>query len=182
MNRSKKLILVSHCLMNANSKVLGCSTYPGVLTPVVRFLCEEGLGLIQLPCPELTLYGLRRWGHVKEQFDTPYYRRHCARLLAPFIDQMEDYLRHGYQIVAVLGVEGSPSCGVEKTCAGDWGGELAGIHEAIRRINTIKMVNERGILMEELLRLLAERQISVPLLGVEETNPKESLEKIKELC
>lgn len=72
MKRNKKIALVSHCILNANSKVEGLSEYGGMLKDVMNYLMDEGYGIIQMPCPEMAIYGIKRWGHVKEQFDTPH--------------------------------------------------------------------------------------------------------------
>lgn len=35
MNRSKKIVVLCHCLLNSNPKIAGLSHYPGALLPVV---------------------------------------------------------------------------------------------------------------------------------------------------
>ncbi len=114
MNRSRQIVLVSHCLLNANSRVEGLSRYPGV-HPIVGALSERGCGLIQLPCPELALDGLQRPPRAIEQYDTDEYRSLCARLAEDVVGTVELYERSGMHVIAVLGVEGSPSCGVHIT-------------------------------------------------------------------
>ena len=37
---------------------------------------SEDVGVIQLPCPEATFLGMRRWGMTREQYDVPAFRRH----------------------------------------------------------------------------------------------------------
>ena len=75
------------------------------------------------------------WGHVREQFNNPFFRAHCRRLLGPVLDQLAEYAAHPekFRLLGVLGVDGSPSCGAFKTCTGDWGGEpfCAGIQRKL---------------------------------------------------
>ena len=123
MKRSKKIILISHCILNSNSKVEGLSQYEGILNQVVDMIYKKGIVIIQLPCPEIIIYGIKRWGHVKEQFDTLFYRENCREMLKPIIGQVKSYMDTGYEIVGVLGIDGSPSCGVNFTCSGDWEGD-----------------------------------------------------------
>ena len=56
---------------------------------------DNDIQLIQLPCPEYTLYGAKRWGHVSDQFDNPFFRRHCRNLLEPIMDQLKEYVANG---------------------------------------------------------------------------------------
>ncbi len=82
---------------------------------------DNNISIIQLPCPEITYYGVKRWGHVKDQFDTTHFRKHCRQLFSIYLEQIEEYINNGYEILGIVGIEGSPTCGVNKTCVGKWG-------------------------------------------------------------
>ncbi|WP_051328233.1 hypothetical protein [Desulfatirhabdium butyrativorans] len=88
MKRSRKVVVLCHCLLNANVKVHALATYPGIFPPVVAEFLEPGIGILQLPCPETTFLGLNRWGMTREQYDIPAYRRHCRRILIPPISDV----------------------------------------------------------------------------------------------
>ncbi|MDO6354059.1 hypothetical protein Q3V94_03030 [Caloramator sp. CAR-1] len=171
MNRSRKIIILSHCMLNANSKVEGLAIYKGAQNSLISFLIEEGYGIIQLPCPEITLYGIKRWGHVKEQFDTPYFREHCRNIFMPYLNQIMDYVKNGYQIHGLIGIDGSPSCGVNKTCSSTkWGGEVGeefGINE---KIKDLKIIQGKGVFIEEIENLLIQKGTNIKLLGLDEEN------------
>lgn len=161
--RSKALVVVVHCILNQNAKVYGIARYPGVIRPVVELLVKEGFGIIQMPCPETTYLGLRRWQYVKEQYDTPAFREHCSKLVKSIVDQIEDYRENGYKVVAVLGADGSPSCGVNRTPRNPtWGGLIPD------RLPNQKQVSEMGVYMEALAEELKKRQLQIPFLGVPE--------------
>ncbi|HWR60347.1 MAG TPA: hypothetical protein VN580_01970 [Clostridia bacterium] len=178
MKRNKKIILLCHCILNCNSKVEGCSLYGGAMPEITMALVDSGVGMLQLPCPELTLYGVKRWGHVKEQFDTPYYRRHCRSIFTPYLDQLQDYIRSGYEISGLLGINGSPSCGIDKTCTGSWGGEFSEIPDIRNTLESVRMVNSRGVFIEELSSMLLGNNIDLPFIGIDEAEMAASIEKI----
>lgn len=166
MKRSKKIVLLAHCILNANSKVVGLSHYPGTLQEVVMPYLQNGTGIIQLPCPEMTFLGIKRWGMTREQYDTPAYRNHCRNLLIPVVNQIQDYLSSGYTIEGIIGVDESPTCGVNKTCVGYSGGEL-GCKEFKQPI--AQEVPGKGIMIEILAELLREKNISIPFSAIKET-------------
>src|SRR3954454_20218388 len=77
---SQKVAFIAHCLLNQNAKVEGGAKRPGMWEPVIDLLRERGYTIRQMPCPELAFGGARRFWGVREQFDTPLYRRHSRRL------------------------------------------------------------------------------------------------------
>ncbi|PRX30432.1 putative secreted protein [Orenia metallireducens] len=180
MKRDKKIVLIAHCILNCNSKVEGLSQYRGALSEVVSLLMEQGLGIIQLPCPELTVYGVKRWGHVKEQFNTPYFRKHCREVFKPYLEQIKDYQAADYQIVGLLGIEGSPSCGVNRSCSGDWGGTFSSPKLEFN-LNNVKSIDGAGIFIEEIREIFKEEEIGIPIIGVDEKDLKQTFKIIKGL-
>ena len=58
--RSKEIILVAHCILNQNAKLDECAFYPGVIREITQLLVDSGMGIIQMPCPELMFLGLDR--------------------------------------------------------------------------------------------------------------------------
>lgn len=169
VERGRKLCLVSHCLLNCNSKVEGLCRYKGVLKEVIYPIIEKDYGIIQLPCPEATYYGMRRWGHVKEQFDNVYFRKHCRKILEPIMEQLLDYNANGYSIDYVVGINGSPSCGIDVTCSSkEWLGEISR-QESIEKLkDTLKYDSAPGVFMDELKRMLFKNNIEPEFIGIYE--------------
>lgn len=155
-----------HCLLNSNAKIDGLALYGGAHVPVVGKYLSSGAGIIQLPCPETTYLGLKRWGMTRDQYDTPFYRRHCRTLLQPYIDQLIDYRRNGCGIEAVVGVDGSPSCGVHFSCEGYCGGMIDP-----QKTQLAHEVAGRGVFIDELTRLLEENDITIPFDAINEHDP-----------
>jgi predicted secreted protein len=113
--RSEKVIFLSHCCLNQNAKVRGIAAYPGAIQPLVELLLEQGVGMFQMPCPEMMYLGNMRWGQVKDQYNNPMFRRHCQRLAEGVVDMAENYLQCGYQVLGFVMMDGSPVCGLNRT-------------------------------------------------------------------
>jgi predicted secreted protein len=176
MNRKRSMVLLCHCILNANAKVEGLAGYAGALRPLVDYLVAAGYGLVQLPCPELTMCGCRRWGQVKEQYDTPYFRRHCRQIFQPVMDQITDYIAGGYSFPALIGIDGSPSCGASMTCSSPgWGGEMGGQTGLKEIIDDVRMVPASGVFIEELTACLRQAGVQIELLAVDESDPVSSV-------
>ena len=111
--RGHKIVVVAHCILNQNSRVRGIAYYAGMINEIVDVIRKHEVGIIQMPCPELIYAGLLRPSQTKEQYDTLAFRRHCRQIASSTADQVEEYVRNGLKVLAVLGVEGSPTCGVE---------------------------------------------------------------------
>lgn len=110
MQRSKRILLVSHCILNQNTVIDGEARALGAIPSALDWMKEEGVGVVQLPCPEFTLLGLDRPSMTYEQYDHSKYRDHCRKILIPTMEQLEEYKRCGYEITGVLGIQSSPSC------------------------------------------------------------------------
>ena len=110
MQRSKKILLVSHCILNQNTVIDDEARAAGAVLSAVDWAMREGYGFLQLPCPEFTFLGLNRPSMTYEEYNTPEYRKHCRVILRPVLQQAEEYLKNGYEIVGLLGIQSSPSC------------------------------------------------------------------------
>jgi predicted secreted protein len=154
-----KIAVIAHCLLNQNAKPHLRARFPGIVPPVLDVLREAGFALVQLPCPEIAFAGIRRWSQVIEQFDTPAYRNHCKDLAARSIDQIEHYLRYGLFTLVMIGVEGSPSCGVHLTGSSlEWQGYPGAVE-----LNGKYPVKEgTGLFMKEIQKEITARGLSVP--------------------
>ena len=151
---SARVAYVAGCLLNANAKVDEWAPCAGVHRGLLDLLRGRGFALRQLPCPELGFAGLNRFWQVREQYDTPAYRRHCAALAAPVAELVAADLAGGADVV-LIGVDGSPSMGVRLTVSGpDWGGrpDKPGDFDGA-------IVPGRGIFVEVLLEQIAARGV-----------------------
>ncbi|HTP29193.1 MAG TPA: hypothetical protein VMK12_26465 [Anaeromyxobacteraceae bacterium] len=134
--RGRRIIYLSRCLLNQNSRTPGIAGQKGAVTGLVQVLLGNDLGIEQLPCPECLFWGgVSRKGIYKKQpmmfgaVGKPWFPivellfklwirqsdRNCAKEAARAVDRMEDFIREGYEIVGLIGVDDSPTCGVTKT-------------------------------------------------------------------
>ncbi|ERL23591.1 CD3072 family TudS-related putative desulfidase [Jonquetella sp. BV3C21] len=165
-------VVLAHCLLNVCAKVDGYGSYSGALKELVLPLIKEGWGIVQLPCPETTFAGRRRWGQTRDQYDTPAYRRHCRALLEPVLDQLEDDIKNGVTVLGVVGVEGSPTCGVTKTCIGYLGGVISDPEAISRSVRGCRAVPGPGVFIRTLQEEWSRRGLSpLPMTGVDSEKP-----------
>ncbi|MGE5831161.1 MAG: hypothetical protein ACM30G_22770 [Micromonosporaceae bacterium] len=130
--RSGRVVFVSHCLLNQNVRYLGGATRPGMTGEVVAGLLRAGVGVVQMPCPEQAAWGgvckrytmpaygadltpLRRLRRPATWLFLAYSRLFYRRLARRVAAQIADYQRSGHRVESVVGVGGSPSCGVRTT-------------------------------------------------------------------
>lgn len=131
-SRSKKVIFISHCLLNENTRYLGGACLPGANGLLLADWTKKGYGLIQLPCPEQKVWGgllkpamwlpLESRGKLKAlfmkvgfPFFVMYTRLRFAILVDAVVASIQDYQRNGFDVVSLFAVDGSPSCGLNKT-------------------------------------------------------------------
>lgn len=163
----KKIIFVSHCILNTASKVVMYNQEEIQAEEKLRkqFLhkaMENDVCIIQLPCPEFTLYGANRWGHVSNQFDNIFFRTHCKNLLYPVIEQLKEYLSHDdrFEILGFVGIDGSPSCGVDYTCVADWYGSFESRTDLEETLAQCTLEQKPGIFMDVLIEMLKNENLT----------------------
>lgn len=161
--RTKKIAIVAHCLLNVNTKVHGLAHY-GAVHPQVRLLLDQGAGLVQLPCPETAHLGMKRWGMTRDQYDVPAYRRLCRGLAEPVADTLASLVADGCEIVGAWGVDGSPSCGVARTCVGYCGGQIGGLTELPAAVDVVGA----GVFIQELQAAFRNRSLEIQFQAVPE--------------
>lgn len=141
MKRSKKIIFVSHCILNQNTVVEPLARAKGPYTKILKEILNQGIGIHQLPCPEFIHLGLQRKPMKKSEYDTPRYRSLCRKLSQNVLQTIQEYLKNGYEILGVIGIGNSPTCDIS---------------------------GNRGIFMEELFELLKKSNIQLNMLDVPE--------------
>lgn len=158
--RSGRVIFVSHCLLNQNVRYLGGACHPGTVDALVDQWRAAGDGICQMPCPEQVAWGgvLKRAIVPAFGANTRWFWRFRRPLLALFAmrtrwryrrlarsvaAQVRDYRQSGFDVVGVVGVAGSPSCGVRTTL------DVRGWLETVSRIPpeqaTPDLVNQEAV-------------------------------------
>ena len=161
--RSKRIVLVPHCVLNQNARVAGAAVRPAAMEELISGLLRQNLGMLQMPCPELVLLGLDR-AHlpIRSLLEKQVGRAHLQSMARDLVRQIEFYRKCGVAVLAILGKNGSPTCGVEKT----WrGGVVPGM----------------GVFTEELRKVLCESGLDIRILGIEDADPAAVLQDITEV-
>jgi len=169
--RSGRIAVVAHCILNQNSRVLGLAERSSMITEIVEIFMRKKTGIVQMPCPELTYAGVLRQPQTKDQYDTVVFRRHCRKIAKEIVDQTQDYAKCGIDTEIVIGVDGSPSCGVNETSRGS----------TCENMLKNERVKGSGILIEQLRFALKERRISIPFYGIRYERLPKDLANIEKL-
>lgn len=167
----KEILVVSHCILNIASKVdsdIELVEENRDREALMTYIIKNKIQLLQLPCPEFIMYGTKRWGHVKDQFAHPFFRKQCEIMLEPFLLQLKEYAAYPeqYCLSGIIAIGGSPSCGSGLTCKGDWGGELGEQSQLQNKLHTLQMVEEPGVFMEEFDRMLKEANLDIRIIDL----------------
>lgn len=189
--RGRRVVFLSHCLLDENTRYLGGACRAGCVGEIVAQCVDLGLGIVQLPCPEEAAWGgvlkrhlLRAYGSAVAHplvwrlartllplalAHTRHVYRRIARRVAA---QIADYAASGIDVVAIVGVDGSPSCGVDTTI------DPEGCIDEMARIPVASMTVEQqnalvrkyarsgqGLFVAALRRELSRRHLDVPFVG-----------------
>lgn len=163
--RSQKVAFLAHCLLNQNAISDGTAVRPAGFPEMLSYLLEHGVGIVQLPCPELLCLGLDRGDpqgaerpvvventRIRRAMAQAEPSRRLARLVADTMAQLLEYRRYGFQVVGILGANRSPCCGVDTTSQDDQ--EVPGM----------------GVFLEALSRRLEEVGWKIPMVGFRGTD------------
>jgi len=174
--RSKKVVLVSHCILNQNVKIDRCAWYAGAMREVTQTLLDADIGFLQMPCPELLALGLDRQVDkgadttVESEDDRVSYLMNegrpktlCQKLACDIVYQVREYQHNGFTILGVLGINGSPTCGVESGWAD--GFEKPG----------------QGVFIDALSDELKKYELKLPMRGIKAREPQTAVLAVKEL-
>lgn len=139
MERSKRVVFISHCILNQNTVVYPLARAKGAYKDIIEELMDNEIGIHQLPCPEYRYLGLRRNPMSKEDYDTYDFRTINKNIAMVTLDIIKEYLSNDYEILGIIGINESPTCSIK---------------------------DKMGIFMEELLSLLESNNINLNLIDV----------------
>jgi predicted secreted protein len=168
--RSRKVVFVSHCIINTNAIAIGPKTpniWPAMIDEIVDCLKKNKVSIIQLPCPEQIYYGLIRGIATKNDMDNPGFRKLCRKIAEEAINNMEQYIKNNFRVVAFIGRRGSPTCGVKKT--------------HVRKNDEIIEENGMGILVEEICKIIKDKRIEIPLIDFEREEKVQFIKQLEKL-
>ena len=116
-NRNHRFVAVIECTLNQNARDAGAACFPAMNFELVQLCCRHGVGILQMPCPEIAALGCgreRRPGQsLRQALDGEAARCRCAALAEDVASRIADYIAGGCQLLAVLGGNPlSPGCAV----------------------------------------------------------------------
>lgn len=168
--RSGKIVVVSHCILNVHSLEDDLAIYPGLEEEVVELLMKKGVGIYQIPCPEVELAGIFRKALPKDSYDHPKIREVYRKMAESIGQTLKWYTKKGYEIAAVIGAEGSPTCGIDQV--GRWKTNFKGEKQFPR---DIEFVPGMGVFMEEFKTALSKIRVQPLWIGI----PGKSIRSLK---
>ena len=151
MNRSKKCVFVSHCLLAQVVRAKGLvKVSPAIIKQVVQFCMDNDINVFQMPCPEslCAAGGLRREVHGKAWYEKNGLRETSSKIAKEQVNYMVELKESGFAVVAIIGLEFSPSCAPSYLNKGRW------------------IVKGKGIFVEELEKELKLQALRIPFIGV----------------
>jgi len=174
--RSKSIILVAHCILNQNSISDGTATAPGSIKEIMELLGKSDVGVLQMPCPELMCLGLDRGNilggsypvveentRIRKMLSQKPATRIIGKLIQDLIFQILEYRKYNFHLRGVVGVNRSPSCGVNTTSANN------------------KEVEGEGVFIRALRHELNRKSIKIKFVGIKPFETDQALTAIKGL-
>ena len=174
--RSKSVVFVAHCILNQNSLSDGTASYPSQIKEVLGLLTKFDVGIVQMPCPELLCLGLSRGNigeslgsiveenaRIRKMMSTGSAVKEMKKLIKGVIKQIIEYRKYGFTIKGIVGINRSPSCGVETTSKDN------------------KEANGRGVFIEALFDELSANKINLDFVGIKVFEMEEAVVKVEKL-
>ena len=112
-NRSKKFIFVPFCLMAQAYQAQGIVKYEwkSSIKPIMQLLIDNDINIIQMPCTEASFNdSLIREPKGLSKYNTDEFNEHCQKKADQVIYEIKNIINSGYEVIAILGIEHSPSC------------------------------------------------------------------------
>ena len=184
--RGKKVIFLSHCLLNENTRYLGGAFRKAGVDELIDALQKEGIGMVQMKCPEQKTWGgvLKRemlMGYcIKGTWLRPFLnifmvffiwktKKSFKKIAREVVSEIKDYMDSGFEVSGIVGIKGSPSCGVSAALdlkksaqyAADL--DIKTLNREYFNENCYKkcLVNKRGLFIDALQKELSANHIRV---------------------
>lgn len=120
--RSKRVILLAHCLLNQNAISDGTAVCPAAFRDLIELLLDAQVGILQMPCPEFCCLGLDRGDplgasrpvtventRIRTALEQPGPYAKLSALADQVARQVLDYHRHGFAVLGIVGADRSPA-------------------------------------------------------------------------
>lgn len=163
-NRSKKFVFVPFCLLAQAYQAEGIVKYEwkSSIKPFVQLLIDNDINIIQMPCAESTFNNsLIRKPKGLKSYDTEEFNEHTNLLAKDVARQIKTIISSGYEVIAILGIEQSPSCCVNYIYTNN-GTE-----------------NRKGLFMQKIYEEIG--NLNIPFIGINRKYINKSLNLLTEI-
>jgi predicted secreted protein len=168
--RSKKFIFIPFCLICQAFQARGIVRFgfTSKINPIVEEILRHDVNIVQMPCPESQLRGYeqglkRNPKGFKEYGADQEFISLCEKLSSEVAGQIKAIVTNGFEVVAILGMEYSPSCSTSLQYT---------------REGTIK---KPGHFIALLMAKLKRGGLDIPFIGINRRGINSSVKKIKDL-
>ncbi len=174
--RSKKVIFLAHCILNQNSISDGTADFPGSNCELVEFLLKTEIGIVQMPCPELHCLGLDRGNinggklpvvvgntRIRKLMSSYESIKRMKNMVNQLVKQMDEYIKNGFILLGIVGIDRSPSCGVNTTSMNN------------------KEVDGEGVFVKLLQEKKEKKNINMEVIGMKSTETKKIITEIEKI-
>lgn len=152
--QNKGVVFVPGCLLCPVFQVKYDSAKLGWREELMKALVNSGVNIVQMQCPEASFNGYSN-GMARKPHGVRYYEKlsgfpeHCKVLAKEITGQILSLEEHGTQVKAILGIENSPTC-------------------AVNRIFTFGIGTEcrAGVFIGELIKQLSYEKKDIPFIGI----------------
>ena len=121
-----------------------------------------------MPCPEASFCsyesGLQRKPHgIKHYKYLPNFEDYCNKLAISVAEQIEGFKNNGSEVLAVIGIEHSPTCAINYmyTNSGN--------------------VKRKGLFTQSIDTILQQKNMIIPMVGINRRYPRKSIEELKRI-
>ncbi len=163
-NRSKYFVFVPFCLLAQAYQAQGIVKYEwkSSIKPFVNLLIDNDINIIQMPCTESTFKNrLIREPMGITKYDTKDFNIHCEKIANEVYEQIKQLIESDYKVIAILGIEQSPSCCVNYIYT-NHGNE-----------------NRKGLFMGKLYDKI--KEYNIPIIGVNRKYINKSLKQLEKV-
>ena len=164
MKRSKKFVFVPFCLLAQSYQAQGIVKYnwSSSIKPFINLLLDNDINMVQMPCTEATFnHSLIREPKGISKYDTIDFNNHCLVKALEVGEQIKEIISCGYEVIAILGIEQSPSCCVNYIYTNN-GTE-----------------NRKGLFIEKVYEEI--KDYNIPIIGINRKYINKSLNELEKL-
>ena len=163
-NRSKYFVFVPFCLLAQAYQAQGIVRYEwkSSIKPFVKLLIDNDINIIQMPCTETTFNNnLIRKPMGLSKYNTDEFNNHCEVVADYVSKQIKSLIDSKYKVIAILGIEQSPSCCVNYIYT-NHGNE-----------------NRRGLYIDKLYEKI--KLYNIPIIGINRRHINKSLKQLEQI-